>query len=77
MQNPNDFAVAAHWSGTFDESGVRAWAENLRRDLKSETVSLGLVFMTPQFFPMATQILQELLQSTHKFPFSLAVPVKA
>lgn len=67
MQNPNDFAVAAHWSGTFDESGVRAWAENLRRDLKSETVSLGLVFMTPQFFPMATQIL-ELLRVHAQIP---------
>jgi small ligand-binding sensory domain FIST len=48
----------AHWSGGFDETGLRDWAENLRRSLRAPQVSLGLVFMTPAFFPHANQVLE-------------------
>ena len=53
-----EYSVAAHWKGDFDESGLREWAENLRRQLRAPKVSLGLVFMTPQFFPHAPQVLE-------------------
>ncbi|MBI3881759.1 MAG: FIST C-terminal domain-containing protein [Verrucomicrobia bacterium] len=51
------FAVAAHWSGAFDEAGLRAWAEGLRAQL-SNPVSLGLVFLAPKFFPHAASVLE-------------------
>jgi len=54
----NAFAVAAHWEGGFDEAGLQSWAEELRRRLSAERVSLGLVFMTPRFFPHAGNILE-------------------
>lgn len=50
--------MAAHWKGGFDEAGLREWAENLRRQLRAPQVSLGLVFMTPQYFPQARQTLE-------------------
>ncbi len=53
-----EYSVAAHWKGGFDETGLREWAENLRRQLRSPQVSLGLVFMTPRFFPHAHQVLE-------------------
>jgi small ligand-binding sensory domain FIST len=56
----NEFSVAGHWSGDFDEAGLQKWAEALRAGLGSRPVSLGLVFMTPQFFPKARQILEVL-----------------
>ena len=53
-----EFSVASHWRGDFDETGLRDWAENLRRQLRAPQVSLGLVFMTPKFFPYAKQVLE-------------------
>jgi small ligand-binding sensory domain FIST len=47
-----EYSVVAHWSGDFDESGLRAWAENLCAKLHAQP-SLGLVFMSPRFFPHA------------------------
>lgn len=54
----NDFSVAAHWKGGFDEAGLQAWAADLRGRLRAEQVSLGLVFMSPGFFPQARQVLE-------------------
>jgi small ligand-binding sensory domain FIST len=54
----NDFSVAAHWSGDFDEPGLQQWAEDLRRQLRAPRVALGLVFMSPKYFPTAKQILE-------------------
>jgi small ligand-binding sensory domain FIST len=54
----NEFSIAAHWSGDFDEAGLQKWAEDLRRQLHAPQVSLGLVFMAPRFFPQARQILE-------------------
>jgi small ligand-binding sensory domain FIST len=53
-----EYSVAAHWAGDFDETGLRQWAEDLRRQLRTPQVSLGLVFMTPRFFPFAKQVLE-------------------
>ena len=54
----DQFAIAAHWSGDFEESELQKWAESLRRQLTGPKVSLGLVFMTPRFFPHAKQVLE-------------------
>lgn len=54
----SEYSVAAHWPGDFDEAGLRDWAEKLRGQLRAPQVSLGLVFMTPRFFPHAKQVLE-------------------
>ena len=54
----NEFSIAAHWPGGFDEAGLRDWAEDLRRQLPAPQVSLGLVFMSPKFFPHAKAVLE-------------------
>ena len=53
-----EYSVAAHWPGHFEEAGLRQWAEDLRAQLRAPQVSLGLVFMTPRFFPFAKQVLE-------------------
>lgn len=53
-----EYSIAAHWPGGFDETGLRQWAEDLRRQLLAPQVSLGLVFMSPAFFPNARQTLE-------------------
>ncbi len=54
----NEFSIAGHWSGDFDEGGLQQWAENLRKSLRASQVSLGLVFMSPKFFAHAKQVLE-------------------
>jgi small ligand-binding sensory domain FIST len=54
----NEFAIAGHWAGDFDEKGLQGWAENLRWQLKGGRPSLGLIFMSPRFFPHAKQVLE-------------------
>ena len=54
----NEFSAAAYWAEGFDEAGLRVWAERLRAQLGSRPVSLGLVFMSPKFFPHATATLE-------------------
>ena len=54
----NEFSIAAHWSGAFDEAGLQRWAEDLRSQLSAPQVSLGLVFMSPRFFTHAKQVLE-------------------
>src|SRR5262249_52024738 len=46
------------WEGDFDEVALRSWAENLRKQLAPQPVSLGLVFMSPRFFSNAAQVLE-------------------
>jgi small ligand-binding sensory domain FIST len=53
-----DYAVSGLWQRDFDDAGMRDWAIDLRQQLRAPKVSLGLVFMTPRFFPMAAQILE-------------------
>jgi small ligand-binding sensory domain FIST len=54
----NAYSAAAHWPGDFQEAGLQKWAESLRHQLAAPQVSLGLVFMSPRFFPRAKQILE-------------------
>jgi small ligand-binding sensory domain FIST len=63
----NEYSIAAHWAGDFQEAGLQKWAENLRRQLSAPQVSLGLVFMSPRFFPRAKQVL-EILQVHARIP---------
>lgn len=53
-----EHCVAAHWQGGFDEAGLQKWAEELRHRLTSPQVSLGLVFLSQKFFPVAKQVLE-------------------
>ena len=41
-----------------DENGLADWARRLRARLPAKSVSLGLVFMSPKFFPHAEQVLE-------------------
>jgi small ligand-binding sensory domain FIST len=41
-----------------DEDGLADWARRLRARLPAPEVSLGLVFMSPKFFPHARQVLE-------------------
>jgi small ligand-binding sensory domain FIST len=41
-----------------DEDGLADWARRLRARLRAQEVSLGLVFMSPKFFPHAQQVLE-------------------
>jgi len=54
----NDFSIAAYWSDGMDEDGLAAWARRLRSRLPAKEVSLGLVFMSPKFFPQAQAVLE-------------------
>ena len=54
----NAFSATAHWPGEFEEAGLQRWAESLRHQLVAPQVTLGLVFMSPRFFPRAKQILE-------------------
>ncbi len=51
------FSVADHFSGAYDEPALEAWAAALRGRLGA-AVSLGLVFMTPRWFPHAAEVLE-------------------
>ena len=55
-----EYAVASHWAGDFDEAALQTWAQKLRAQLLAPRVSLGLVFMTPRFFPHARAVLEVL-----------------
>ena len=63
----SEYSTAAHWPHDFNEAGLQKWAENLRAQLSAPRVSLGLVFMSPRFFPRAKQVL-EILQVHARIP---------
>jgi small ligand-binding sensory domain FIST len=63
----NEFSVAGHWAKEFEERELQKWAENLRSQLQSPKVSLGLVFMSPKYFQHTKQIL-EILQVHAQIP---------
>jgi len=54
----SEYSIAAYWSDGMDEEGLADWARRLRARLPAPTVSLGLVFMSPKFFPHARQVLE-------------------
>ncbi len=72
------FSIAAHWAEGFDESGLQAWSENLRKQLeaKGHEVTLGLVFMAPRFFSQARQVL-EILRVHARIPLLLGCSSQA
>src|SRR6516165_11470375 len=53
-----EHSIAAYWSDGMDEDGLADWARRLRARLPAPEVSLGLVFMSPKFFPHARQVLE-------------------
>jgi small ligand-binding sensory domain FIST len=66
-EGQNEFSVAAHWPGGFEEAGLQRWATELRARLAAPQVSLGLVFMAPRLFPHAAAVL-ELLRVHARIP---------
>src|SRR6185503_1385881 len=56
----NEYSVAAHWAGEFDEASLRVWAEQLRSQLRAPRVDLGLAFLSPKFFSDAEAVLEVL-----------------
>lgn len=54
----NEYSIAAYWSDGMDEEGLASWARRLRARLPAPEVSLGLVFMSPKFFPHARTVLE-------------------
>ncbi len=54
----NEYSIAGHWAADFDEKGLQQWAENMRWQLGQHRPNLGLVFMSPRFFPNAKQVLE-------------------
>jgi small ligand-binding sensory domain FIST len=63
----HDYAVTGHWHKPFNDDEMRDWATALRKELRASHVSLGVVFMTPQYFSNAEQIL-ELLRVHAQIP---------
>ena len=53
-----DNSIAAYWSDGMDENGLADWARRLRARLPAKEVSLGLVFLSPTFFPHAAAVLE-------------------
>ena len=51
-------SIAACWSDGMNEAGLAEWARGLRARLPAKEVSLGLVFLSPKFFPHAEQVLE-------------------
>jgi len=51
-------SIAAYWSDGLNEAGLADWARRLRARLPAKEVSLGLVFLSPKFFPDAEQVLE-------------------
>jgi small ligand-binding sensory domain FIST len=51
-------SIAAYWSDGMNEAGLADWARRLRARLPAKEVSLGLVFLSPKFFPHAEQVLE-------------------
>lgn len=60
-------SIVACWTGGLDEDGLADWARRLRARLPAREVSLGLVFMAPDLFPHAAQVL-EILRLNAQIP---------
>lgn len=56
--NELPYGVCGRWPGGWDESGLREWAEHLRRSLGNRPVTLGLVFLAPEYFDRAGALLE-------------------
>ena len=60
-------SISAYWSDGMNEDGLADWARRLRARLPAKEVSLGLVFLSPAFFPHASQVL-EILRFNAQIP---------
>ena len=56
--NEPPYSVAGRWPGGWDEAGLCEWARGLRRTLGSRPVSLGLLFVAPEYFDRAGALLE-------------------
>ena len=63
-------SVAAHYDGGFDVDALENWAAELRRRFPADEVSLGLIFISPQFFEHANELL-EILRVHARIPLLL------
>jgi small ligand-binding sensory domain FIST len=60
-------SIVASWAGGLNEDGLAEWARLQRARLPAKEVSLGLVFMAPDMFPHASQVL-EILRLNAQIP---------
>ena len=63
-------SVAAHYDGGFDVDALEKWAADLRARFPADEVSLGLIFISPQFFEHANELL-EILRVHARIPLLL------
>lgn len=64
---PPTRSVTGRWDGTWNEPALCDWARALREQLGEMPVTLGLLFVTPHYFPHATDLL-ELLRVHARIP---------
>lgn len=57
---PDTRSVTGRWDAAWDEPALCDWARELRSQLSDKPVSLGLLFVTPGFFPHASELLEVL-----------------
>jgi small ligand-binding sensory domain FIST len=62
---PQSYAISALWDQDFDENKLESWAEELRKQLIDETVSLGFIFLTPPFFEHANKVMEIIRVHAH------------
>jgi len=51
-------SFAAYYDGAFEVDALEAWAKKTYHQFSGEKISLGLIFITPQFFDHAADILE-------------------
>ena len=52
-----DHALVEHWNGEFHEADLEAWVHQLRERFE-QPVTLGLIFISPAYFEVASEILE-------------------
>ena len=55
---PQSYAISALWDQDFEENKLESWAEELRKQLIDEKVTLGLIFLTPPLFEHAHKVME-------------------
>ncbi len=58
MSENHAHSVSDFWDGGFNAKELEGWAANLRKRLLAEEVSIGVVFMTPDYFRQAEEVLE-------------------
>ncbi|HAV63799.1 MAG TPA: hypothetical protein DCY13_15720 [Verrucomicrobiales bacterium] len=65
-----EFGVSGHFGEGFDGERLQQWVTDLRGRLQTGPVTLGLVFMAPDYFPYAPEVL-EILRVHGQIPLLL------